>query len=367
VAAFEGERSVGCAGAYTLRLTIPGGEADAAGVTLVAVLPSHRRRGILSALMRQQLDEIRERREPLAILWASEGAIYGRFGYGLATLQGSFEIDRSRATYARPSELVGQVRLVTGEEAERVFPALYEAMRVETPGFLSRSEAWWHWGMLRDAEEMRRRGGPKMLAVLEVDGRPEGYAIYRIKAEWDGRGPKGELSVREVVATTPRAELGLWRWLLDTDLIALVRASLSTPQHPLLLALAEPRRLGLTLGDGLWVRLVDLPEALGARSYAAAGRVVLQVRDAFCPWNEGRWALAATGDHGGGSSAEVSRTDDEPDLALDVADLGAVYLGGFRFDDLARAGRVIERRPGAVRSADRLFAVGRTPYCSTMF
>jgi len=367
VAAFDGDRSVGCAGAFSFRLTVPGGEVDAAGVTIVAVLPSHRRRGILRALMRQQLDEIRERGEPLAILWASEGAIYQRFGYGLASLQSSFDIEQSRSAYARPFELAGQVRLVTSEEAARVFPGLYEGVRRATPGFLTRSEAWWHWNVLRDSEYLRRGAGPKMLALHEVDGRPEGYAIYRLKPDWDSRGPKGELIVREVLATTARSELELWRWLLDTDLVARVRTMLSTPQHPLLLALAEPRRLGLTLGDGLWVRLVDLPAALGARSYAAAGRLVLEVRDSFCPWNEGRWVLKVDADGDGRFGATVVRTEEAPDLALDAADLGAVYLGGFRFDDLVRVGRTQEQRPGAVVHADRLFAVDRTPYCSTMF
>lgn len=366
-AAFDGEQSVGCAGAITLRLTVPGGEVDAAGVTLVGVLPSHRRRGILRALMRRQLDDARQRGEPLAILWASEGAIYGRFGYEMATLQGSFEVERRRTAFARPLEPAGRIRLVTPEEAGQLFPAIYDQVRQATPGAVSRSEAMWRWTILRDAPHQRHGAGPKVLAVHEVDGRPEGYAIYRVKPEWDHRGAKGQVIVREVTATTPRSELEIWRWLLDTDLTAAAQTFLSTPRHPLLLALAEPRALGLRLGDGLWLRLLDLPAALAARSYATGGRLVLEVRDAFCPWNAGRWRLEAEHDADGRSTEEIALTEDEPDLSLDVADLAAVYLGGFSFDDLAQVGRVEERRPGAIAAADRLFATAVTPYCSTMF
>jgi predicted acetyltransferase len=366
-AAFDGEQSVGCAGCITLRLTVPGGEVDAAGLTLVGVLPSHRRRGILRALMRRQLDDIRRRGEPLAILWASEGAIYGRFGFGLATLQGGFEVDRSRTAYARPLDQAGTIRLVAPDEAETLFPAVYDRVREATPGFISRSEAMWHWTILRDSPHQRRGAGPKVLAVHEVDGQPEGYAIYRLKPDWDHRGPRGEVIVREVTAATPRAEIELWRWLLDTDLSATVRTFLASPKHPLLLTFAEPRALGLRLGDALWARLVDLPAALAARSYATAGVLVLDVRDELCPWNAGRWQLAVEVDASGRSRAEITPVDREPDLALDVADLAAAYLGGFSFDDLARVGRVAERRPGSIAAADRLFATSVTPYCSTMF
>ncbi len=366
-AAFDEDQSVGCAGAFTLRLTIPGGEVGAAGITLVAVMPSHRRRGILRALMRRQLDDARARGEPLAILWASEGAIYGRFGFGLATLQGSFEVDRTRTAFSRSADTAGRMRMVTPEEAATLFPPLYEEVRAATPGFVTRSEAMWRWNILRDAPYMRRGAGPKMLAVHEVDGRPEGYAIYRLKPDWDHRGPKGQVIVREVTATTPRSELEIWRWLLDTDLTATAQTFLSTPRHPLLLALAEPRALGLRLGDGLWLRLLDLPAALAARSYATGGRLVLEVRDAFCPWNAGRWRLEAKRGGDGRSTVEIVLTAEEPDVSLDVADLAVAYLGGFSFDDLARVGRVEERRPGGIAAADRLFATAVTPYCSTMF
>ena len=366
VAAFDGEIPVAAAAAYTFRLTVPGGDVGAAGVTAVGVEPGHRRQGILRTLMRQQLDDVHGRGEPVAILWATESAIYQRFGYGLGTLSGTFEIERGRTAWLRPGQPEGRMRLVDQVEALATFPPVYERMRAVTPGALSRTEDWWRWGILHDAEYNRRGAGPKFRYLYEVDGVAEGYALYRVKTDWDERGPKSQLLVVEAMALSPRAERAVWGFLFSVDLVRTTKAGRVPVPHPLLLELADPRALGITTGDGLWVRLVDLPAALAARRYGAAGTLVLEVADAFCPWNAGRWRLAATGEPGD-AAAIVERTDAPADLALDVADLAAAYLGGFRVSDLARAGRVEELSRGALRRADALFAADRTPWCATGF
>jgi predicted acetyltransferase len=133
--------------------------------------------------------------------------------------------------------------------------------------------------------------------------------------------------------------------------------------HPLMLQLAEPRRLGLNVREGMWLRLVDLPAALEARSYAAAGSLTFEVTDEFCPWNAGRWRLEVGADGRG----TVTASDAEPDLTLDIADLATVYLGAFTFAHLAGAGRVGECRPGAVAEAGALFVTAAAPWSSTMF
>ena len=363
IAAFDGTEPVATAGALTFRLSVPGGEAAAAGVTLVGVSPSHRRRGILRSMMRHQLDDVRARGESIAILWASEGAIYQRFGYGLATLSGTFEIERGGAVFARPAPVEGTVRLVDLETAMGIFPALYDRVRVETPGMVGRSETWWRWITLRDTDHMRGANGMKFLAVYEADGQVEGTAVYRVKPDWDDRGPNGRLVALEVLATTPRATRDLWRWLFEVDLVRLVRAVRGPVPHPLQLLLADPRRLGFTVGDAIWLRVVDVPAALAARTYGRAGALVLEVRDGFCPWNAGRWRLDVA-DDGRGS---VEPTTAEPDVTLDAADLGATYLGTFRFSELARVGRVVENTAGALLRADEMFAAARAPWCSTMF
>ena len=369
ISAFEGPEGrdpLGTAGAYTFRMTVPGGEAATAGVTAVGVRPDHHRRGILRALMRNQLDDIRARGEPLAVLWASEGAIYQRFGYGLATLSGSLEVDPARTTYARPAPPEGRMRLLAEKEALAAFAPVYDAMLRVTPGALSRTEAWWRSGPLADPEYARRGAGPKLRYLYEADGRAEGYVMYRVRSEWDHRGSKSQLEVYEAVTLTPRALRDVWRFLFEVDLVRSVRAGRVPVPNPLQHLLAEPRALGLVVGDGTWVRVVDLPAALAARRYGAADELVLEVTDAFCPWNAGRWRLATSGG-AGTAEAIVTPTGTAPDLVLDASDLAAVYLGAHRPSDLAVAGRVEDRTHGALRRADVLFAADRTPWCVTMF
>lgn len=364
----ESELAAGTASAFSLRLTVPGAEIPVAAVTGVGVRPDHHRRGILRALMRRQLEDVRERGESVAILWASEGTIYQRFGYGMGAMDGSLEVATARTGFGPRHSLEGGVRIVEEGESATLIPAVYDAMRVHTPGALTRSPAWWSGGrgVLSDPEHSRHGAGPKFRVVYEAEGQPEGYAIYRVKDDWDHRGPKGVLEVDEAVTVTPRATRGLWRYLFDVDLVRTVKAHRVQVPSPLQYVLAEPRALGLVAGDGLWVRLVDLPAALAARRYGAVDSLVFDVADAFCPWNAGRWQIATNGTSGE-AEAHVVRTEAEPDLVLDISDLGAIYLGGTQPDALATAGRIEERTEGAVARASRMFAAEQSPWCVMMF
>ena len=352
-------RVVGGAGAFAFRMTVPGGaQLPTAGVTVVGVLPTHRRRGILRSMMRAQLDDVHARGEPVAALWASEETIYGRYGYGLASLNVQFDVDKSYAAFRPGVETVGRVRLVDFDTARQQLPPVYDAVQRVTPGMYERSEAWWKNRQLVDPENFRFGGSPKHIAVLEVDGEPQAYAIYRLHVSFGDLGPETKLRTLEVVAATPAATASIWRYLLDVDWTKTVSASLQPVDHPLLLLLARPNVSKPTLSDGIWVRLVDVGAALSGRSYAAAAPLVFDVRDAFCPWNEGRWRL---------ESGEASRTNAAADLALDVADLGSVYLGGFTFRDLQGAGRVEELTDGAVYGADAIFRTEGLPWCPEIF
>lgn len=366
LAAYDGERVVGTAGIYSFRLTVPGGQLAAAGVTMVGVHPTHRRRGILRALMRAQLDAIRARGEPVAVLWASEPAIYGRFGYGLAAFHGSFELARARSTFAPSVAPRGSMRLVERDEAERLFPPIHDAVAAAWPGFVSRSPAWWSAEFFHDPERWRRGGGPAFLAIHERDGTPDGYARYRLHGDWDERGPKGALQAIEVLGVTPAAERELWSYLCSVDLTATIRASNVPVDTPLRFLLADQRAMGLTVGDALWLRMLDLPAALEGRTYATTGRLVLEVDDAFCDWVAGRWLLEVTSG-AGATTARVARTDAAPDVALGAAELGAVYLGGTSFGELARAERVQELVPGGLERGDALFRTPRAPWCPAIF
>jgi predicted acetyltransferase len=361
-AAYDGDALVGTAADIALTLTVPGGEATAAGVTLVGVLPTHRRRGILNRLMRAELDAIAERGEPLAILWASEEPIYGRYGYGVATVRVAIEAERARMRFRGDPPPAGSVRLVDENEAARVLPPIYERARRETPGMFARSEAWWREYRLPDPEHHRDGAGPRYFAVLELDGEDAGYARYRVKDDWQDGITRSSLRVIEAIGTSPLADRELWRYLFGVDLVDKI-ASWHVPiDHPLFVLVTEPRRLHARLSDGLWVRIVDLESALATRSYADDGAVAFQLIDSFLPPNEGVWRLEASGGEGA-----VSRFDGEPELRLDVADLGSAFLGGFTFTQLARGGRVEELAAGAVSRADDLFRTRIAPWCPEIF
>jgi predicted acetyltransferase len=308
--------------------------------------------------MRAQLDDVHERGEPLAALWASEESIYGRFGYGLASFCGEITLAREYTAFAQPFEPAGTVRLIEPEEALEVLPPVFERIRKDCPGMFSRNRLWWEHREIDDPEERRDGAGPKRWVAYERDGSLEGFAAYRHKPGFEAGTTTAELRVVEELGATPEALRDLWGYLLAVDWIATVKAWLLPPDHPLFLLLASPRRLRYRMGDALWVRLVDVGAALSGRRYSDDGAIVFEVADEFCPWNEGRWKLE------GGSAG---RTKAEPDLRLPVQSLASAYLGGIPFAALARAGRVEEVKEGALARADGLFRWDRLPWCPEIF
>jgi predicted acetyltransferase len=357
LAAWDGDRPVGVTASYPFDLTVPGGVAKAAGVSWVGVLPSHRRRGILRELMLRQLEDVHERGEPLAILYASESAIYGRFGYGMAAPATKLDAERNGFAFRDDAGPRASARLVTMDEAAELFPPIYERLRTSRPGFLSRSEGWWREYRLADPEHWRDGAGPKFYALIELDGEPVGYALYRVAPKWENEMPKGEVRILDALATSPEATAELWRFLFGIDLVERVKAGLTDPAWPLFLLVKDPRRLHLSVSDGLWLRFVDLESALRARSFGDGERAVLEVSDDVLPRNAGRWSIGP----------EPGRTDAEADVAVDVTDLAAAYLGAFSFERLAAAGRATELRPGGLARATALFATPLPPFCPEGF
>lgn len=352
LAAYDGDAPIATVAAAAFSLSVPGGELPAAGVTEVGVSPAYRRRGVLTALMRRQLDDVRAWGEPLAVLQATEAVIYGRYGYGLATRAVSLDAD-ARRLRQRDGEDAGRVRLVGHEEALALLPQVYERVRAVTPGFHSRSRGWWEHKTLPDDGAR-----PLQRAVLEREGRPQAYALYRVENASPEGFPDGVLHVQEELACAPEACRQLWRWLLEMDLVGRVRAAHVAPDHPLLLLASEPARLRMRVKDGLFVRLVDVPAALAGRRYAGDGALTLEVEDGFCAWNAGRWRLTVAA-----GTARVDPAGGAPaDLRLDVAALASAYLGGFTFGDLARAGRAEQLTDGALARASMLFRGERAPY-----
>ncbi|MGY5119167.1 GNAT family N-acetyltransferase [Streptomyces sp. 900105755] len=358
LAVWDGSELVGTAGAFRFRMTVPGGAVlPTAGITMVSVAATHRRRGVLTSMMRRQLDDIREWGEPLAALTASEPAIYGRFGYGAATFQLQAEIDTSRVTLDVPAG-TGDVRLRYADPAEVLgaCEAVYAELVPLRPGMLARQPGWERAGLLDPESE---RGGASALqcVVAERDGEVTGYARFRTKMGWSASGHDGTVTLEDLAALDPASDAALWRFLFGIDLMSKLAVRGRPVDDAWQYQVSDIRRCLTRVRDMGYVRLVDVGAALAARTYQAPVDVVLEVADAFCPWNAGRWRL--TGDAKG---ASCERTTDAAELTLSVRELGAAYLGGVSLLSLARAGRVGELRPGALTEASVAFGSPVLPW-----
>ncbi|WP_055568612.1 GNAT family N-acetyltransferase [Streptomyces atriruber] len=355
---WDGDACVGTAGAFSFRLAVPGGAlVESAGVTMVGVAATHRRRGILTSMMRRQLDDVRALGEPLAVLTASEPVIYGRFGYGAATQQMKVDIDTTRVSLSAPPGTDDvRLRYVRPADVHEDCEALYARRVTARPGMTARQPGWERLGLL-DPQGERGGASPLQCVVAERAGELVGYVRYAVKPDWDYQGPKGSVQVRDIEALDPAAYAALWRFLFDIDLTSSVVARNRPTDDALLQLVSDIRRCDIRVRDSLHVRLVELGAALEARTYQAPLDVVFEVEDTFCPWNEGRWRL--TGDTKG---ASCERTDDAADLTLSVRELGAAYLGGVSLTSLAGAGRVRELRRGALTEASVAFGSDTAPW-----
>ncbi|MEU3247574.1 MULTISPECIES: GNAT family N-acetyltransferase [unclassified Streptomyces] len=355
---WEGERCVGTAGAFSFRVTVPGGASvPAAGITMVSVAATHRRRGLLTSMMRRQLDDIHSWGEPLAVLTASEPAIYGRFGYGIATYQHHAEIDTTRVRLSVPpgTDDVG-LRFAAPADVLDACESVYARVVPGRPGMLARRPGWDRLTLL-DPESERDGASPLQCVVAERDGEVVGYARYRIRPDHDHTGAKATVVLDELQALDPAADAALWRLLFDLDLTTTLRTRGRPVDESWQHMVSDIRRCAVRVRDALHVRLVDVDAALEARTYQAPVDVVFEVEDAFCPWNEGRWRL--TGDAKGASCVP---TREPADLALSVRELGAAYLGGVSLVSLAAAGRVRELRQGALAEASVAFSSAVAPW-----
>jgi predicted acetyltransferase len=355
IGAFEGDLIVGCAGAYAMTMTTPGGSVPVSGLTMVGVASTHRRRGVLTTMIRRHFDRARAEGKPISALWSAEPAIYGRFGYGIASSCGAIAVERARSAFRRPSA-EGELALLDEREALAPFAEVWDRVRADTPGMMSRTPAWWEVRRLGDHE---KSGPPLQRLLVRFDGRAEGYALYRFANRFDPIGtPEANLQVVEALGATPRATARVWRYLFDVDLARRIEATLIPPDHALFHLLRDPRALRLMLTDGLWLRLLDVEAALAARAFAGDEEVTLGVDDALFPENTGSYRV------GGG---RVVRVEGGAELRLDVAALGSTYLGSVSFASLAAAGEVEEVVAGAIARADRIFRAGRGAWCPEIF
>jgi predicted acetyltransferase len=352
-----GDADAGIYASYSLRMSVPGGQLPASGLTWVGVHPQHRRQGVLRAMIADHFAEIAARgTEPVSVLWAAEPEIYPRFGYGLAANVLRFTIPRG----ARMRDVAGtddlRVRIENAdvEKHAAVVDEVYEAYRAGHPGAVSRGTPDRVRQLLADPKEWRQgRERKKVLLVEDGAGRVRAAALFRRKEGWGDTGPDGSVAVIQASALDAAATRVMWATLADLDLMAKVVTDLRPVDDPLLHLLTDLRAAKVTLTDSLWLRLVDLPAALVARTYSSAVDVVLEVSDELLPVNAGRWRLRVGAD---GTGATCERTDDAPVLRLDVRDLGALYLGGQGLLQLVGAGAVEVLDPAAVEPTARAFS-----------
>ncbi|MCC2280988.1 GNAT family N-acetyltransferase [Streptomyces sp. ET3-23] len=354
---------VGTAGIFSFRMTVPGNRlVETAGVSMVSVQPTHRRRGVLSALMRHQLESLHRQGEPLAILTASEAPIYGRFGYGIGARQLILDVQSRRVALAAPA--TGDVAL-TLEDPHKALAAcedLYARQVTGRPGMLTRATGWEHLPLL-DPQSRHDGSYPLECVVARVDGEVAGYARYTVTVDWSRQNTaQGTVRLRDIEADNPRVYAALWRFLLETDLTSRVIAPNRPVDDPFLHLVSDVRHCTPTVLDSLYVRVIDAPVALAARSYAAQIDIVLEIEDAQAPWNQGRWRL--TGDRTG---AICTRTHDAPDLSLDASALGSAYLGGTTLTELAAAGRICAHRPDTLTTAATAFTSPVAPWLPHSF
>ncbi|MDX1448740.1 MAG: GNAT family N-acetyltransferase [Acidimicrobiia bacterium] len=356
--AFDGDRMVGTLGTFSFQMTTPGGSMPVAGTTMVTVQTTHRRRGVMRAMMEAHLQESIERGDTAAALWASDSAIYGRFGYGMAAFNTELEIDRRHVDFHRLAPTPAVVEPVDVETLRPAAIEVYDRLRQTVPGMVGKSEGWW------DRIFSDRQGGgegttvPRHCLVTE-DGHATGWVRYRLK-NTEGHGhPAQDVLVDQLYAVTPEAWAGAWQHVLSHDFGHLIKARLRPIDDPIHSLLRGMRRVKTTRFDGLFVRVLDVPAALGSRHYGTAGSVSLEVSDpmGIAP---GTYRLETDG-----TASEISRVDDA-DIALDVEDLGALLLGGRSAVELARAGR-IDGPDDQIDLLDRMFRWAPQPWSPIIF
>ena len=360
----DGDQLVASAGAYSLELTVPGRDVvPMAGVTWVGCLPTHRRRGILRKMMKYQLDDVARRGEAIAGLTASEAVIYGRFGYGVASQFVEAKVRRSATTFVAEPKATGRIRMVWDDERPKVLPPLFDEWRRQRCGAVDRSEGRWE-QILRD-RPWDRHGASALFFAVHEDRRgvPDGYVSYRIKTTEDEGDWTGV--VREVIAVDPEVEAALWRFVFDVDLTGRFELRVQPVDSQLPWRLADSRGYRTTgVWDFLWLRVMNTPAALSARTYATEDSLVVEIVDPFRP----RGAAAGRFRLDGGPDGATCKKEKSarPDLTMPVEALGSAYLGGVKWSTLAAAGRV-SGTPDALRRADAMFDARSLPFCNTGF
>jgi predicted acetyltransferase len=360
VAAFDGDSIVGTLAGFPFDVTVPGGKQIAmAGTTIVTVAATHRRQGVLTAMMRDHLEDGTVRCEPLVGLWASESLIYGRYGFGVASENEEIEMDQTRVSIDGDA---GSVRMITAEEAGVVLPALYDVERSRRPGMLSRTEKWWDQNLFFDPSVRRRGFSAQRYLIHETDGKPDGYAIFRQKSDWETGFPNGKIRVREIIANSLPAHTGIWRFITNIDLFPQIVFWNLPVDDPLRWKVPDHRRIVRKRWDALYLRILDVVQALEARTYAADGTLRLAVDDSFMPELGGSFEIDVV--DGNASCRRIDAGD--IDVTLSTVELASLYLGGGNAHAMSLAD-LVRGDADSITLLGRMFRGDVAPWCEEVF
>lgn len=353
-AAFDAGTVVATAASFALTLGIPGGTLAMAGLTMVSVRPSHRRRGLMRALIRLHLEDARARGEPIGGLWASEATIYGRFGYGVAAEGDELEIETPGLEITAAAGDGDAYEWLDEAAARARLPAIYARAIADRPGALHRSEVWWRERRFLEAPFLREGASLRRHVVARRDGDAVGYVVYRQRDEFDNGKPSGTTEIVELIAVDARAEASLWRFVLGIDLFPTATWANAPVDTTLPWIVSDRRQISRSRNDTLWLRIDDVATTLAARRYQIDGELRFAV-------GAQTWQLEVDGGH-----ARCTPVDAAPELRFELAALGSVVLGGVPVGLLARAGTVTGAADAAAR-AERLFAWPVAPWCPEVF
>jgi predicted acetyltransferase len=360
--AWDGDQTVGMSANFSLELSVPGGVIPTAGVTFIGVRPTHRRRGVMSAMLETLHADGLKRHEPVAALWAAEPAIYPRFGYGVATHALRLSIPRSHGSMSQaPDDPRITLRMVDPADDFETTSTVYDIERRYRSGIPAYDQRW-HARHVWDPPSRREGTGRLHTVLAETDGHVRGFLRYTVKPDWTSAHADGTFNIQRMMANDPAAYAALWRYAINFDLMSKVGWWNAPSDDPIQLWLDQPRHTSRQREDQLYIRLLDLPSALSARTYSSDLDVVIEVTDRHLPANEGRWRLT-----GGPAGATVSASTDEADVSLDVRTLGAAYLGGTTIEEHAAATWVSEHTSGSVALMSNAFRTAVAPHCPFVF
>ncbi|MGW1540085.1 GNAT family N-acetyltransferase [Streptomyces sp. NPDC002309] len=361
IATFVDGRCVGASATISFEVTVPGGATvSMAGVTATGVIATHRRRGHLRRMMQGMFEAALQRGEPLAMLSASEGSIYGRFGFSPATYRTRWELTRHEAALLPAAPDPGSLELVDAAQAQRVWPRVHAEVRAHRVGELGPRPG--RWDGLSDAAD-GTNGPLRFLVHRDQHGAADGIANFRLP--WaPTTDHAGTLVVEALEATNPVAYRSLWGLLIDFDLTKTVVAPGRPRDEPLRWMLTNPRAMRVTRQtDNLWARLLDVPRALTQRSYLTPGELRLTIDDdQMCPENNRTWLLRADE-----RTVTCVPTEEAADLNITLSGLSSLYFGGMSAHHLAYAGHITAHTDDVIRQLGRMFRVDPEPHNSFGF